>query len=197
MDNTLAHELGHVFQFRLSTAKVKKLDSEDAQLMANAIGQEVEEKNHKTILEQKDVDEYREFNGRFEFKYKSAIYDVCHKNLSEEEKDQIIKDIKNSHELLISEYHKLWGIQQNKNATVIITNEVKSIYYQNFGNTFTPLNKGLISRSKSEKEAEEEQNEVDLTSTEAEVVPEQNGIEEYNEFNGRFEFKYLRYQEFS
>ncbi|APR98819.1 hypothetical protein [Wolbachia endosymbiont of Folsomia candida] len=152
MDNTLAHELGHVFQFRFSTAKVKELDKQGVQLMANAIGQEVEEKNHKDILEQKSVDEYREFNGRFAFKHEGIVYDIRYENLSTEEKDQIMKDIKDSHA-------------------------------------------SIISRSKPEKEAEEEQNEVTPTSTAAEiiseqVVPEQNFIEGYNEVTGVFEFKY-------
>jgi hypothetical protein len=43
-DNILAHEFGHVFQFKLSEAKVRELDFVNGQLMANAIGLEVEEK---------------------------------------------------------------------------------------------------------------------------------------------------------
>ncbi|MDE5062350.1 hypothetical protein [Wolbachia endosymbiont of Drosophila tsacasi] len=43
-DNVLAHEFGHVFQKKLSEAKAKELDDTNNQLMANAIGLEVEEK---------------------------------------------------------------------------------------------------------------------------------------------------------
>lgn len=50
MDNILAHELGHVFQFRFSMANVKALDQGDIQFIANAIGLEVEEKIVKLFM---------------------------------------------------------------------------------------------------------------------------------------------------
>ncbi|WP_395463179.1 hypothetical protein [Wolbachia endosymbiont of Cantharis cryptica] len=116
MDNVLSHEFGHVFQFTgLSTAKVKELDRIHSQLMANAIGLEIEEKNHKVILEQKEkthkaiyeqkgVDEYEEYYLWFELKYKGTTCYVNHRNFySTKEKDQIIQDVKSSYESLISE----------------------------------------------------------------------------------------------
>ncbi|MGL9762493.1 MAG: hypothetical protein ACR5LB_10270 [Wolbachia sp.] len=77
MDNVLAHEMGHVFQFRFSMAEVEALDRVNSQLMANAIGLKVEEKNYKAICEQKYINEYKKFNDKiFEFEYKGTMYQV-------------------------------------------------------------------------------------------------------------------------
>ncbi|MGL9779156.1 MAG: hypothetical protein ACR5K5_02705, partial [Wolbachia sp.] len=85
-DNVLAHEFGHVFQFKLSEAKVKELDDTNDQLMANAIGLEVEEKNYKAICKQMGVDEYKDHGWMFSFKYKGTTCSIYRKDLSEEEK---------------------------------------------------------------------------------------------------------------
>lgn len=77
-DNVLAHEFGHVFQFKLSEAKVRKLDFVNDQLMANAIGLEVEEKNYKAICKQMGVDEYKDRGSMFSFKYKGTTYRAEH-----------------------------------------------------------------------------------------------------------------------
>ncbi|QOD38208.1 hypothetical protein [Candidatus Wolbachia massiliensis] len=56
MDFVLGHELGHIFQLRFAPAeKVRGLYYEDTELIANVVGRDVEEKNHKTILEQNRV----------------------------------------------------------------------------------------------------------------------------------------------
>ncbi|WP_264732227.1 hypothetical protein [Wolbachia endosymbiont (group A) of Sphaerophoria taeniata] len=95
-DNVLAHEFGHVFQFKLSEAKVEELDRINNQLMANAIGLEVEEKNYKAICKQMGVDEYKDHGSMFQFKYKDTTGSIYRKDLSEEEKFQIIQRVKNS-----------------------------------------------------------------------------------------------------
>ncbi|WP_353286911.1 hypothetical protein [Wolbachia endosymbiont (group A) of Anthophora plumipes] len=95
-DNVLAHEFGHVFQFKLSEAKVEELDRINNQLMANAIGLEVEEKNYKAICKQMGVDEYKDHGSMFQFKYKDTTGSIYCKDLSEEEKFQIIQRVKNS-----------------------------------------------------------------------------------------------------
>ncbi|WP_341822404.1 hypothetical protein [Wolbachia endosymbiont (group A) of Clivina fossor] len=95
-DNVLAHEFGHVFQFKLSEAKVRELDFVNGQLMANAIGLEVEEKNYKAICKQMGVDEYEDHGSMFKFKYKDTTGSIYRKDLSEEEKFQIIQCVKNS-----------------------------------------------------------------------------------------------------
>ncbi|WP_419247397.1 hypothetical protein ACJZL1_02020 [Wolbachia endosymbiont of Rhagoletis indifferens] len=95
-DNVLAHEFGHVFQMRLSEAKVEELDRINNQLMANAIGLEVEEKNYKAICKQMGVDEYEDRGWMFKFKYKGTTGSIYRKDLSEAEKFQIIQRVKNS-----------------------------------------------------------------------------------------------------
>ncbi|OAM00712.1 hypothetical protein [Wolbachia endosymbiont of Dactylopius coccus] len=95
-DNVLAHEFGHVFQMRLSEAKVEELDRINNQLMANAIGLEVEEKNYKAICKQMGVDEYEDRGWMFKFKYKGTTGSIYRKDLSEGEKFQIIQRVKNS-----------------------------------------------------------------------------------------------------
>ncbi|MDE5057836.1 hypothetical protein OZD61_03490, partial [Wolbachia endosymbiont of Drosophila bocki] len=96
MDNVLAHELGHVFQFKFSPTKVRELDYVNGQLMANAIGLEVEEKNYKAICKQMGVDEYKDRGWMFQFKYKDTTGSIYRKDLSEAEKFQIIQRVKNS-----------------------------------------------------------------------------------------------------
>ncbi|WP_341823166.1 hypothetical protein [Wolbachia endosymbiont (group A) of Clivina fossor] len=102
MDKVLAHEFAHVFQLKFSTAEVRQLDDANRELMANAIGLEVEEKNHevieknyKALCEQKGVDEYKDFGSRVDFKYKGTTCTIYRQNLSEEEELQIIKNVKN------------------------------------------------------------------------------------------------------
>lgn len=56
MDFVLGHELGHIFQLRFSPAQeIKDLDDEDTEFIANIVGREVEEKNHKAMLEQNKI----------------------------------------------------------------------------------------------------------------------------------------------
>ncbi|WP_353285571.1 hypothetical protein [Wolbachia endosymbiont (group A) of Gastracanthus pulcherrimus] len=95
-DNVLAHEFGHVFQFKFSPTKVRELDYKNSQLMANAIGLEVEEKNYKAICKQMGVDEYKDRGWMFQFKYKDTTGSIYRKDLSEAEKFQIIQRVKNS-----------------------------------------------------------------------------------------------------
>ncbi len=102
-DNVLAHEFGHVFQFKLSEAKVRELDFVNGQLMANAIGLEVEEKNYKAICKQMGVDEYKDHGWMSSFKYKGTTCSIYRKDLSEEEKFQVIKNARKLCEL-VDEY---------------------------------------------------------------------------------------------
>ncbi|WP_265044001.1 hypothetical protein [Wolbachia endosymbiont (group A) of Scambus nigricans] len=96
MDFVLGHELGHIFQLRFSpSATVQTLNILDTELIANVIGREVEEKNYKAICKQMGVDEYEGHGWMFKFKYKGTLYKY-HKNLSEDEKFQIIQRVKNS-----------------------------------------------------------------------------------------------------
>ncbi|UPA54640.1 hypothetical protein MWH06_04920 [Wolbachia pipientis] len=155
-DNVLAHEFGHVFQFKLSEAKVRELDFVNGQLMANAIGLEVEEKNYKAICKQMGVDEYKDHGWIFSFKYKGTTYNVRCKDFSEEEKFQIIKDIKNSHESLVSECDGLG----NKNTTLLIyfdeNKEISQMYFHNPDKNISKwLDKTLISRSKSKEDVDD------------------------------------------
>ncbi|WP_265025471.1 hypothetical protein [Wolbachia endosymbiont (group A) of Bibio marci] len=156
MDNVLAHELGHVFQFKFSPTKVRELDQVNSQLMANAIGLEVEEKNYKAICKQMSVDEYNDRGWMFQFKYKGTNYDIQHNGYlsAEEEKLQFIKDIKNSHESLINEG------QLSQNTTVVISidenKEISQMYFHNPDKNMSDwLDKILISRSKPEQDVDE------------------------------------------
>ena len=175
-DNVLAHEFGHVFQFKLSEAKVRKLDFVNDQLMANAIGLEVEEKNYKAICKQMGVDEYKDRGSMFSFKYKGTAYRAEHRDYlsAEEEKLQLIKDIKNSHESLVSECDGLG----NENTTLLIyvdeNKEISRIYFQNSDkNIFKQLDKTFISRSNPEQEVEKS-NEVEQSNVEEEKSSQQD-----------------------
>ncbi|UVW83743.1 hypothetical protein [Wolbachia endosymbiont of Aedes albopictus] len=157
-DNTLAHEFGHVFQFKLSEAKVRKLDFVNDQLMANAIGLEVEEKNYKAICKQMGVDEYEDRGWIFIFKYKGTTYRAEHRGYlsAEEEKLQFIKDIKNSHESLVSECDGLGS----ENTTLVIyvdkNKETSQMLFRNPDKNISKwLDKTLISRSKPEEDVDD------------------------------------------
>ncbi|MDR2046136.1 MAG: hypothetical protein LBP77_04155 [Rickettsiales bacterium] len=155
-DNVLAHEFGHVFQFKLSEAKVRELDFVNGQLMANAIGLEVEEKNYKAICKQMGVDEYKDHGWMFSFKYKGTTCSIYRKDLSEEEKFQIIKDIKNSYESLVSECDGLGNENTALSIYVDENKEISRMYFQNSDkNIFKQLNKTLISRSKSKEDVDD------------------------------------------
>ncbi len=120
------------------------------------------------------LDEYEDRGWMFSFKYEGTTYSIYRKDLSEEEKFQFIQDIKNSHESLVSECD---GLENENTALSIYVDENKEIsrmYFQNSDkNIFKQLDKTLISRSKSEEEAEEEQK-----------------GDEYTEFTGVLQFKY-------
>ncbi|WP_341812469.1 hypothetical protein [Wolbachia endosymbiont (group A) of Conops quadrifasciatus] len=97
MDFVLGHELGHIFQLRFSpSATVKALSTQDTEFIANVVGREVEEKNYKAICKQMGVDEYKDHGSMFSFKYKGTTCSIYRKDLSEEEKFQIIQRVKNS-----------------------------------------------------------------------------------------------------
>ncbi|MCM1002359.1 hypothetical protein [Wolbachia pipientis] len=98
MDAVLGHELGHIFQLRFSPAgAVRSLNWIDTEFIANVIGQEAEEKNYRAICKWLGVDEYSNYGpSGFKFKYKGTTGIVYRKNLSEEEKFQIIQRVKNS-----------------------------------------------------------------------------------------------------
>ncbi|WP_425383742.1 hypothetical protein [Wolbachia endosymbiont (group A) of Microdon myrmicae] len=193
-DNVLAHEFGHVFQFKFSPTKVRELDYKNSQLMANAIGLEVEEKNYKAICKQMGVDEYKDRGWMFQFKYKDTTGSIYRKDLSEAEKFQIIqrvknsgldeyedrgsifsfKYIKNSHESLVSECDGLG----NDNTTLVIyideNKEISRMYFQNSDkNIFKQLDKTFISRSKPEQDVEKS-NEVEQSNVEEEKSSQQD-----------------------
>ncbi|MDR0773625.1 MAG: hypothetical protein LBE46_04930 [Wolbachia pipientis] len=155
-DNVLAHEFGHVFQRKLSEAKVKELDDTNDQLMANAIGLEVEEKNYKAICKQMGVDEYKDHGWIFSFKYQGTTGSIYRKDLSEEEKFQIIQDIKSSYKLLTSECD---GLGNENTALSIYVDENKEISQMLFHNPDKNiskwLDKTLISRSKPEQDVDD------------------------------------------
>ncbi|WP_265027019.1 hypothetical protein [Wolbachia endosymbiont (group A) of Bombylius major] len=164
MDFVLGHELGHIFQLRFSpSATVRTLNILDTELIANVVGREVEEKNYKAICKQMGVDEYKDRGSMFSFKYKGTTYRAEHRDYlsAEEEKLQFIKDIKNSHESLVSECDGLG----NENTTLVIyideNKEISRMYFQNSDkNIFKQLDKTFISRSNPEEEVEES-NEVE------------------------------------
>ncbi|MFP3023939.1 MAG: hypothetical protein ACEY3K_14070, partial [Wolbachia sp.] len=94
MDFVLGHELGHIFQLRFSpSATVKALSTQDTGFIANVVGREVEEKNYKAICKQMGVDEYKDHGSMFSFKYKGTTCSIYRKDLSEEEKFQIIQRV--------------------------------------------------------------------------------------------------------
>ncbi|WP_265038919.1 hypothetical protein [Wolbachia endosymbiont (group A) of Yponomeuta plumbellus] len=97
MDFVLGHELGHIFQLCFSpSATVQTLSILDTELIANVVGREVEEKNYKAICKQMGVDEYKYDGWSFIFKYIGTTGSIYLKDLSEDEKFQIIQRVKNS-----------------------------------------------------------------------------------------------------
>ncbi|WP_341808823.1 hypothetical protein [Wolbachia endosymbiont (group E) of Neria commutata] len=91
---------------------------------------------------------YEEFKGGLGFEHQRVQYYVTHKdNLSKEEKDAIIGDIKNSHAPLVNRYaHQLSGEQSNDCISVIIdfNKEINAITSRghnsdNFGNSKSNL----------------------------------------------------------
>ncbi|WP_253303238.1 hypothetical protein [Wolbachia endosymbiont of Phyllotreta cruciferae] len=175
MDFVLGHELGHIFQLCFSpSATVQTLSILDTELIANVVGREVEEKNYKAICKQMGVDEYEDRGWIFSFKYKGTTYNVRCKDFSEEEKFQFIKDIKNSHESLVSECDGLG----NDNTTLVIyideNKEISRMYFQNSDkNIFKQLDKTFISRSKPEQDVEKS-NEVEQSNVEEEKSSQQD-----------------------
>lgn len=94
----------------------------------------------------------------FSFKYKGTTYRAEHRDYlsAEEEKLQFIKDIKNSHESLVSECDGLG----NENTTLVIyideNKEISRMYFQNSDkNIFKQLDKTLISRGNPEQDVDE------------------------------------------
>ncbi|WP_264329122.1 hypothetical protein [Wolbachia endosymbiont (group A) of Andrena hattorfiana] len=204
MDFILGHELGHIFQLCFSpSATVKALSILDTELIANVVGREVEEKNYKAICKQMGVDEYKDHGSMFSFKYKGTTGSIYRKDLSEEEKFQIIQrvknsgldeyedrgwmfsfkyegttyraehkgfllveeenlrliqDIKNSHELLISECYKLGGESATLKVYIDVDEhkDIEKMYFHNPDKNISEwLDKTLISRSKPEVDVDE------------------------------------------
>ncbi|WP_341810838.1 hypothetical protein [Wolbachia endosymbiont (group A) of Nomada ferruginata] len=79
------------------------------------------------------LDEYEDRESMFSFKYKGTTYRAEHRDYlsAEEEKLQFIKDIKNSHESLVSECDGLG----NENTTLVIyvdeNKEISQMYFHN------------------------------------------------------------------
>ncbi|MFP3021023.1 MAG: hypothetical protein ACEY3F_06960, partial [Wolbachia sp.] len=131
--------------------------------------------------EEQKGDEYTEFTGVLQFKYKGTNYDIQHRGYlsAEEEKLQFIKDIKNSHKSLVSECYRLNEGPLSQNAAVVIfvdeNKDIEKMYFHNPDKDISKwLDKTLISRSKSEEEANENR-------TNPEPEEEQKG-DEYTEF---------------
>jgi len=102
------------------------------------------------------VDEYKDFGWIFSFKYKGTTYNVRCKDFSEEEKFQIIKDIKNSYESLVSECDGLGNENTALSIYVDENKEISRMYFQNSDkNIFKQLDKTLISRSKSKEDVDD------------------------------------------
>ncbi len=104
------------------------------------------------------LDEYEDRESMFSFKYKGTTYRAEHRDYlsAEEEKLQFIKDIKNSHESLVSECDGLG----NENTTLVIyvdeNKEISQMYFHNLDkNIFKWLDKTLISRSKPEEDVDD------------------------------------------
>ncbi|WP_353271796.1 hypothetical protein [Wolbachia endosymbiont (group A) of Nomada goodeniana] len=139
-----------------------------------------EEEKFKAIQNVKSihelVDEYEDHGSMFSFKYKGTTYRAEHRDYlsAEEEKLQFIKDIKNSHESLVSECDGLG----NENTTLVIyideNKEISRMYFQNSDkNIFKQLDKTFISRSNPEEEVEES-NEVEQSNVEEEKSNQQD-----------------------
>ncbi|WP_264736341.1 hypothetical protein [Wolbachia endosymbiont (group A) of Rhinocyllus conicus] len=196
-DNVLAHEFGHVFQFKLSEAKVRELDSVNDQLMANAIGLEVEEKNYKAICKQMGVDEYKDHGWMFQFKYKDTTGSIYRKDLSEEEKFQIIQRVKNSgldeyedrgsmfsfkykgttysiYRKDLSEEEKFKAIQNVKNIHELVDE------YTDYGEIFSFKYKGTTYNVKCEYFSEEEKLQFikDIKNSHESLISECDGLNE-------------------
>ncbi|GBM21986.1 hypothetical protein AVEN_263839-1 [Araneus ventricosus] len=77
------------------------------------------------------LNEYEDRGWMFSFKYKGTTYNVRCKDFSEEENFQFIKDIKHSHESLVSECDGLG----NENTTLVIyideNKEINQMYFRN------------------------------------------------------------------
>ncbi|NEV49532.1 hypothetical protein EUZ93_03400 [Wolbachia pipientis] len=157
MDFVLGHELGHIFQLRFSpSTTVRTLNILDTELIANVIGREVEEKNYKAICKQMGVDEYKDYGWKLSFKYKGTAYDVRYKDFSEEEKFQFIKDIKNSHESLVSECDGLGNENTALSIYVDENKEISRMFFRNPDKNISKwLDKTLISRSKPEQDVDD------------------------------------------
>ncbi|WP_386086811.1 hypothetical protein [Wolbachia endosymbiont (group A) of Norellia spinipes] len=195
-DNVLAHEFGHVFQFKLSEAKVEELDRINNQLMANAIGLEVEEKNYKAICKQMGVDEYKDHGSMFQFKYKDTTGSIYLKDLSEEEKFQIIQRVKNSgldeyedrgsmfqfkykgtlykYHKNLSEEEKFKAIQNVKNIHELVDE------YKDHGSMFSFKYKGTTYNVKCEYFSEKEKLQFikDIKNSHESLISECDGLNE-------------------
>ncbi|WP_341819783.1 hypothetical protein [Wolbachia endosymbiont (group A) of Brachyopa scutellaris] len=195
-DNVLAHEFGHVFQFKFSPTKVRELDYKNSQLMANAIGLEVEEKNYKAICKQMGVDEYKDRGSMFKFKYKDTTGSIYREDLSEEEKFQIIQRIKNSgldeyedrgsmfkfkYKGTLYKYHKNLSEEEKFKAI----QNVKSIHelvdeYEDHGSMFSFKYKGTTYRAEHRDylSAEEEKLQFikDIKNSHESLVSECDGL---------------------
>ncbi|WP_065094989.1 MULTISPECIES: hypothetical protein [unclassified Wolbachia] len=197
MDFVLGHELGHIFQLRFSpSATVRTLNILDTELIANVVGREVEEKNYKAICKQMGVDEYKDRGWMFQFKYKDTTGSIYRKDLSEEEKFQIIQRIKNSgldeyedrgsmfqfkYKGTLYKYHKNLSEEEKFKAI----QNVKSIHelvdeYEDHGSMFSFKYKGTTYRAEHRDylSAEEEKLQFikDIKNSHESLVSECDGL---------------------
>ncbi|WMT84884.1 hypothetical protein NMD99_02565 [Wolbachia endosymbiont of Listronotus oregonensis] len=198
-DNVLAHEFGHVFQFKLSEAKVEELDRINNQLMANAIGLEVEEKNYKAICKQMGVDEYKDHGSMFQFKYKDTTGSIYRKDLSEEEKFQIIQRVKNSgldeyedrgsmfqfkYKGTLYKYHKNLSEEEKFKAIQSVKNIHELVdEYKDHGSMFSFKYKGTTGSIYRKDLSEEEKFQIIQRV-------KNSGLDEYEDRGSMFQFKY-------
>ncbi|MFP3032627.1 MAG: hypothetical protein ACEY3M_16410, partial [Wolbachia sp.] len=197
MDFVLGHELGHIFQLRFSpSATVRTLNILDTELIANVVGREVEEKNYKAICKQMGVDEYKDRGWMFQFKYEGTTGSIYRKDLSEEEKFQIIQRIKNSgldeyedrgsmfqfkYKGTLYKYHKNLSEEEKFKAI----QNVKSIHelvdeYEDHGSMFSFKYKGTTYRAEHRDylSAEEEKLQLikDIKNSHESLVSECDGL---------------------
>ncbi|MFP3020041.1 MAG: hypothetical protein ACEY3F_01620, partial [Wolbachia sp.] len=200
MDFVLGHELGHIFQLRFSpSATVKALSTQDTEFIANVVGREVEEKNYKAICKQMGVDEYKDHGSMFSFKYKGTTCSIYRKDLSEEEKFQIIQRVKNSgldeyedhgwmfqfkykgtlykYHKNLSEEEKFKAIQNVKNIRELVDE------YEDHGSMFSFKYKGTTCSIYRKDLSEEEKFQIIQRV-------KNSGLDEYEDHGWMFSFKY-------
>lgn len=132
----------------------------------------------EAVMQQADVQlprvehAYEEFKGGLGFEHQGVQYHMIHKdNLSKDEKDKIIGDIKNSHESLVNRYATLSGEQSKDCISVIIgINSDKKISaitsYGNNSDDYIDLEPSLISGNNLEEAFVVDSNNLQVKPTE-------------------------------